>query len=142
MKSEKLAVFLILAFILVIATFNVIGSLSMLIIDKRKDIVVLRSMGASNRLIKRIFLTEGMLISFSGAILGLIFGALICWIQQSYGVIPLKGGSGSFIIDAYPVQMQALDFAHVFITVFVIGLAAAWYPARQISRKYLAEKLS
>jgi lipoprotein-releasing system permease protein len=142
MKSEKLAVFLILAFILIIATFNVIGSLSMLILDKRKDIAVLRSMGAGNRLIKRIFLTEGMMISFSGAVLGLLLGALVCWIQQRYGVIPLKGGSGSFIIDAYPVRMQVMDFVRVFLTVFVIGLAAAWYPVRQISKKYLAEKLS
>lgn len=142
MKSEKLAVFLILAFILIIATFNVIGSLSMLILDKRKDIAVLRSMGAGNRLIKRIFLTEGMMISFSGAILGLTLGALVCWIQQRYGVIPLKGGSGSFIIDAYPVQMQVMDFVRVFLTVFIIGFAAAWYPVRQISKKYLAEKLS
>jgi lipoprotein-releasing system permease protein len=142
MKSEKLAIFLILGFILFIATFNVIGSLSMLILDKRKDISVLWSMGASNKLIKRIFLTEGLLISLSGAFLGILLGAVICWIQQRYGVIKLEAGSGSFVIDAYPVKMQVKDFMYVFLTVLAIGYAAAWYPVRQISRKYLQMKLS
>ncbi|HPT02697.1 MAG TPA: FtsX-like permease family protein [Bacteroidales bacterium] len=141
MKSEKWAVFLILAFILFIATFNVIGSLTMLILDKRRDIAVLRSMGASDRLVRRIFLTEGLLISLSGAVAGLVIGATVCWIQQRFGIIKLQGGSGAFIIDAYPVKMEACDFLWVFITVFLIGLAATWYPVRKIARKFSDHKL-
>jgi len=142
MKSEKWAIFLILTFILLIATFNVIGSLSMLIIDKKKDIAVLWSMGANNKLIKRIFLTEGLLISLSGAILGIALGALVCFLQQKFGLISLGGGSGSFVIDAYPVKMVFKDFLFVFITVFIIGYLASWFPVRQISRKFLKQKLS
>ncbi len=142
MKSEKLAIFLILSFVLLIATFNIIGSLSMLIIDKKKDIAVLQSMGADPILIKRIFLVEGLLISLSGAIFGLILGGVICWIQQQFGLVPLESGSESFVIDAYPVEIRATDFLYVFLTVFVIGLLAAWYPVRQISRKYLQQKLA
>lgn len=141
MKSEKLAIFLILSFILLIATFNVIGSLSMLILDKKKDIAVLSSMGANKKLIKRIFLTEGLLISIIGAILGLTLGGILCWLQQRFGIISLGPGDGSFVIDAYPVQMQALDFVYVFITVFFIGMAAAWVPVKQISKKYLNQRL-
>lgn len=142
MKSEKLAIFLILSFVLFIATFNIIGSLSMLIIDKKKDIAVLQSMGADPPLIKRIFMAEGMLISLSGAILGLMLGGLVCWLQWQFGLVPLEGGSESFIIDAYPVEMQVTDFVYVFLTVFIIGLLAAWYPVRQISTKYLHQKLA
>ncbi|MBE9481032.1 MAG: ABC transporter permease [Bacteroidetes bacterium] len=141
MKSEKLAIFLILSFILLIATFNVIGSLSMLILDKKKDIAVLSSMGANKKLIKRIFLTEGLLISVIGAILGLTFGGILCWLQQRFGIISLGPGDGSFVVDAYPVQMQILDFVYVFITVFLIGLAATLVPVKQISKKYLNQKL-
>ncbi|MCX6235526.1 MAG: ABC transporter permease [Bacteroidetes bacterium] len=142
MKSEKLAIYFILGFILLIATFNVVGSLSMLILDKRKDIGVIWSMGASNTLIKRIFLAEGLMISLSGALLGLLLGAMICWIQQRFGIIKLEAGSGSFIIDAYPVRMQVKDFLLVFLTVMIIGMGSAWYPVRQISKKYLQQKLS
>lgn len=142
MKSEKLAIFLILTFILLIATFNIIGSLSMLIIDKKKDIAVLQSLGAGPGLIKRIFMAEGLLISLSGALLGLILGGLICWLQQQFGIVPLEGGSESFVIDAYPVEMRATDFLLVFLTVFGIGILAAWYPVRQVSRKYLHLKLA
>lgn len=142
MKSEKLAIFLILSFVLFIATFNIVGSLSMLIIDKKKDIVVLQSMGADHPLIKRIFMAEGLLISLSGAIFGLLLGGFICWLQQQLGLVPLEGGSESFVIDAYPVEMRATDFIYVFLTVFAIGLLAAWYPVRQISGKYLQQKLA
>jgi lipoprotein-releasing system permease protein len=136
MKSEKWAIFLILTFILVIASFNIIGSLSMLIIDKKKDIVTLRNMGAGNRLIERIFLVEGWLISITGSILGLALGTLISWIQQRFGLIRLSG-SGSFVIDSYPVKIEAVDLLLIWITVLLIGLVAARYPVRQISRKYL-----
>lgn len=137
MRSEKWAIFLILTFILIIASFNVIGSLSMLIIDKKKDILTLRNMGAGNRLIKRIFLMEGWLISVFGSISGLFLGTAISWIQQRFGVIKLTG-SGTFIIDAYPVQIEILDVCLIWVTVLVIGLLAARYPVQQISKKYLA----
>jgi len=137
MRSEKWAIFLILTFILIIASFNIIGSLSMLIIDKKKDILTLRNMGAGNRLIKRIFLVEGWLISVLGSITGLFLGTAISWIQQRFGVIELTG-SGSFIIDAYPVQIEMLDIILIWITVLFIGLIAARYPVQQISKKYLA----
>jgi len=136
MKSEKWAIFMILTFILIIASFNIIGSLSMLIIDKKGDIATLRNMGASNRLIERIFLLEGWLISITGSILGLAVGTLISWIQQHFGLIRLSG-SGSFVIDAYPVRIVWTDLVLIWTTVLVIGLVAARYPVRQISRKYL-----
>lgn len=137
MRSEKWAIFLILTFILIIASFNIIGSLSMLIIDKKKDILTLRNMGAGNRLIKRIFLVEGWLISIVGSLTGLFLGTVISWIQQHFGVIKLTQ-SGSFIIDAYPVQVEALDICLIWVTVLIIGLIAARYPVQQISKKYLA----
>jgi lipoprotein-releasing system permease protein len=136
MKSEKWAIFLILTFILVIASFNIIGSLSMLIIDKKKDIVTLRNMGAGNRLIGRIFLVEGWLISITGSALGIVLGSVISWIQQRFGVIKLSG-SGSFVIDAYPVKIEETDILLIWVTVLLIGLIAARFPVRQISRKYL-----
>ena len=136
MKSEKWAIFLILTFILIIASFNIIGSLSMLIIDKKKDIETLRNMGAGKRLIERIFLVEGWLISVTGSILGLVLGTGISWLQQRFGLIRLKG-SGSFVIDAYPVKIESVDILLIWLTVLIIGWIAAWYPVRQISLKYL-----
>lgn len=136
MKSEKWAIFLILTFILIIASFNIIGSLSMLIIEKKKDIITLRNMGANNRLIQRIFLVEGWLISVIGSITGLLLGTAISWIQQRFGLIKLSG-SGTFIIDAYPVRIEVADIFLIWITVLLIGLVAARYPVKQISRKYL-----
>ena len=142
MKSEKLAIFLIMGFILFIATFNIIGTLSMLILDKKKDIAVLYSMGAGENLIKRIFIAEGMLISFSGAIAGMLLGALICWIQIRFGIVPLQAGGGSFVVEAYPVELQFIDFFYVFILVLGIGLPAVLYPVRKISRKYFEQRLN
>jgi lipoprotein-releasing system permease protein len=136
MKSEKWAIFLILTFILIIASFNIIGSLSMLIIDKKKDIGSLRNLGAGNRLIERIFLVEGWLISITGSLLGLGLGTGISWIQQRFGIIKLSG-SGSFVIDSYPVKIEGTDILLIWLTVLLIGLVAARYPVRQISRKYL-----
>lgn len=142
MNAEKWAIFLILAFILMIATFNVIGSLSMLIIDKQKDIAVLHSLGASYKLIKRIFMLEGLLISLSGALAGLFLGGLLSWLQQEFGFIKLGQGDGNFVIDTYPVLVKGIDFIYVFITVFIISYFATWLPVRQISRKYLQQKLA
>lgn len=137
MRSEKWAIFLILTFILIIASFNVIGSLSMLIIDKKKDIITLRNMGAENRLIKRIFLVEGWLISVFGSITGIFLGTAISWVQQRFGIIKLTG-NGNFIIEAYPVHIEVVDICLVWVTVLLIGLFAARFPVRQISKKYLA----
>ena len=134
MVSEKHYIFMILTLILVIATFNVIGTLSMLILDKRKDIAVLQSMGADRKQIRRIFLLEGTLISFIGAVAGLALGALLCWLQMRFGLIRLGSEESSFVVSAYPVAMKAADFLLVFATVMVIGLLAAWYPAFNIRK--------
>ncbi|PID92578.1 MAG: hypothetical protein CSA96_02510 [Bacteroidetes bacterium] len=136
MKSEKWAIFLILTFILIIASFNIIGSLSMLIIDKKDDILTLRNMGATKRLIERIFLIEGWLISVLGSMLGLVLGTGIAWLQQRFGFIRLAG-NGSFVIDAYPVQIEGLDILLIGLTVNLIGLLAARYPVHHITGKYL-----
>ncbi|MBU1011667.1 MAG: FtsX-like permease family protein [Bacteroidetes bacterium] len=141
MKSEKWAIFLILTFILLIATFNVIGSLSMLILDKKKDIAVLQSMGANNQLIRRIFLFEGSLISMIGALSGLILGTLICVMQMQFGLVGLGDANGAFIVNSYPVILQWTDFVYVFFTVFIIGILATWIPTRRISQQYLNIKL-
>jgi len=127
MKSEKWAIFLILTLILLVASFNIIGSLTMLIIDKKDDIATLRSLGANNSLIKRIFLVEGWLISITGSFLGIILGTSIALIQERFEIIKL-GGSGSFVIDAYPVSIQLPDIGLVWITVLLIGYLAARYP--------------
>jgi len=138
MKYEKWTIFMILSFILMVASFNIVGSLSMLIIEKKKDISTFQSLGADRSLISRIFLFEGMMISFFGALLGLILGLTICWLQVKYGFVKLQG-SGSFIIDAYPVSIRMPDIILGFLTVLVIGYLAAWYPVRFIIKKYLPE---
>lgn len=137
MQSEKWAIFLILSFILLVASFNIIGSLTMLIIEKRKDMAVLKSMGAGDSMITRIFLFEGWMISVVGAVAGLLLGLAICLVQLRFGVIKLYG-SGSFIIEAYPVEMQLPDFFYVFFTVLLIGFLAAWIPVRYIIRRFSA----
>jgi lipoprotein-releasing system permease protein len=140
MKSEKWSIFLILSFILVIAAFNVISSLTMLILDKKDDVRTLHNLGATDQLIKRIFMLEGMMISIGGAVLGLILGGLISWLQQEFGLISLGDGSDSFVVDAYPVKLLAKDFLIVFLVVLAIGFLVAWYPVKQISKKYLSPK--
>ncbi|MGM0667436.1 MAG: FtsX-like permease family protein [Bacteroidota bacterium] len=135
MKSERLAIFFILTFILIIASFNIIGSLTMLIIEKENDIAVLRNLGAGNKLIKKIFIFEGWLISVIGAVLGLSLGFIVCWLQQELGFVKLQGDT--LIMDAYPVTMKVMDFIAVLATVLIIGYIAAWYPARYMSKKFL-----
>jgi len=137
MQSEKWAIFFILAFILVIASFNILGSLSMLIIDKKADIAILQSMGANQKLVRTIFLFEGWMISLAGATLGLILGILICWIQMEFGILKIPGNDGSFIFSVYPVQIRISDLLAIFLLVTGIGFLAAWYPIRFISGKYL-----
>jgi len=130
MKSEKLVAYLILSFILLIAAFNIIGSLSMLVIEKRKDISILKAMGASNRQINRIFLTTGLLLSFTGAILGSIIAIIIGLLQQHFQIIKLNQ-SGIFLIDAFPVDFRLNDFILIGITVVLIGCLASYFPARR-----------
>ncbi len=136
MQSEKWAIFFILAFILVIASFNILGSLSMLIIDKKTDISILQSMGANQKLIRTIFLFEGWMISLAGAFIGIILGIFICWIQIRFGILKVPG-DGSFIFSAYPVKIKVSDLFAIFALVSGIGFFAAWYPIRFISGKYL-----
>lgn len=137
MKIEKFIAYIFLTFILAVACFNIIGSLSMLIIDKKKDVVTLRNMGADDRQITRIFLFEGRMISAIGAVSGILLGLLLCWIQQTYGIVALGQSSGSFVVDAYPVSVHPEDIVVVFLTVLVVGFMAVWYPVRYFSRRLL-----
>lgn len=139
MESEKWAAYLILVFILMIASFNTLGNLSMLIIDKKEDIRILQSMGADFKTIQRIFLFEGWLITLLGAALGILLGLLICWIQITFGLITFPS-SGSFVISAYPVKIEMLDIALVFVAILLIGFLASWYPVKFISHKYLLKQ--
>jgi lipoprotein-releasing system permease protein len=141
MKVEKFISYLFLTFILVIACCNVIGSLSMLIIDKRDDVVTLRRLGAADRLIARIFLFEGSLISLFGAAIGLVIGLALCLLQQHYGLIALgtEETAGSFVVDAYPVSVHAMDVLLVFVTVVAVGMLAVYYPVKLLTRRLLEE---
>ena len=130
MKAEKLAVYLILTFILIMATFNMIGALSMLITDKQKDITVLKAMGADTNLIKKIFFNEGLLVSVVGGLLGLVIGIIAVLVQQYFGIIRL-GNGGNYIIDAYPVALQLADVALVFFTITIIGSLASFFTANK-----------
>lgn len=136
MEVEKLISYLFLTFILAIACFNVIGSLSMLIVDKRDDVVTLRNLGADDRLIVRIFLFEGRLISLFGAVVGIVLGLLLCWMQQKFGLISLGSGA-SFVVEAYPVSVHVADVLLVFVTVVAVGFLAVWYPVRYLSKRLL-----
>ncbi len=141
MRTEKWAVFFILAFILVIATFNVIGSLTMLIIEKQKDISILRSMGANRSSIHKLFLTEGLLISFIGALIGLVLGYFICYLQEKFGIIKLQG-SGSFVVDHYPIKLKIIDFITVISAVTVIGFLSSWYAVTKLIKREFSIRLT
>ena len=141
MQSEKWAIFLILGFVLIIASFNILGSLSMLIIDKKADIAILQSMGANQKLIRTIFLFEGWMISILGAIFGLILGVFICWLQIEFGLLKVPGNDGSFIFSSYPVEIRLTDLFIIFLLVSGIGFLAAWYPIRFISNKHLTSAM-
>lgn len=131
MKSERFIIIVILGLILFIATFNVVGSLSMLIIDKRNDINTLASLGANARQIRGIFIREGAIISLGGALVGIALGLLLCWAQAQFGLISLGGGAG-FVVDAYPVKVLPLDLLFVLLLAAALGLLASWFPARLI----------
>ena len=137
MEVEKLISYIFLTFILLIACFNVIGSLSMLIIDKRKDVETLRNLGADNKLVYRIFLLEGCLISFMGALIGVVLGLALCLIQQEFGILSLGSGdmAGSFVVDAYPVSVQLGDVFLVLITVLLVSFLSVQYPVRYLFKK-------
>lgn len=137
MEIEKLISYFFLTFILAIACFNVIGSLSMLILDKRDDVVTLRNLGADDRLIGRIFLFEGRLISIFGAVTGILLGLLLCFLQQRFGLISLGGGNGNFIVDAYPVSVHVTDVLVIFVTVLIVGFLSVWYPVRYFTSRLL-----
>lgn len=139
MQSEKWVAYLILVFILIIASFNILGSLSLLIIDKKDDIMILQSMGADSQLISRIFLFEGWLISIIGAFAGTILGLLICWLQITFEIVPLAS-NGSFLITAYPVRVVFTDILYILLVVLLIGFLASWYPVKYISKKQFASQ--
>ena len=139
MQVEKLISYLFLTFILLVACFNVIGSLSMLIIEKKNDVVTLRGLGADDRLISRIFLFEGCLISFLGALVGVVLGLTLCLVQQEFGILTLGSGAsaGAFVVDAYPVSVHWQDVVLILITVLVIGFLSVLYPVKFFSRRLL-----
>ena len=137
MKIEKFIAYIFLTFILIVACFNIIGSLSMLIIDKKDDVVTLRNLGATDKQITRIFLFEGRLIAAIGAVVGILLGLLLCWLQQTFGLVKLGSTTGSFIVNAYPVSVHPEDIILVFLTVILVGWLAVWYPVRYFSRRLL-----
>ncbi len=137
MKVEKLIAYIFLTFILIVACFNIIGSLSMLIIDKRDDVQTLRALGASDRQVTAIFLLEGWLISAIGAVVGIVVGLLLCWLQQQFGIIALGQSEGSFIVNAYPVSVHPWDVVLVFVTVLAVSFLSAWYPVHHFARRLL-----
>ena len=139
MRSEKWAVYVILTFILILATFNVVGSLSMLMIDKRKDTEILKSMGADNRLIQRIFMNEGLLISVAGGLIGLLLGIVLVLLQQRYGFVKF-GSGGNYVIDAYPVLLKFKDVLLIFATILVVGCTSAFLTVRHAIRKSATQK--
>ena len=137
MEIEKSIAFLFLSFIVLIACFNIVGSLSMLIIEKREDVETLRHLGATDKMIQSIFLLESRMITFMGAVVGIILGLLLCYLQQTFGFIRFGSSAGSFIIDAYPVSVHWLDIVLVFFTVLGVGFITVWYPVKYLTRKML-----
>jgi lipoprotein-releasing system permease protein len=136
MESEKFWCFMILVFILIVATFNVIGSLTMLIIEKKKDISILHNMGADIKLIRRIFLAEGLMITLIGATLGFLLGLLVCWIQMRFEII---GFDDNYVVNAYPIRIEMMDIFAILAVVTLIGLLAAWYPVRIFTKRHLVQ---
>jgi len=138
MQVEKVLAYVFLTFILIIACFNIIGSISMLIIDKKRDVEILRNLGASDKQIARIFLFEGRMITAAGALIGIVVGLLLCLVQQQYGIVKM-GSSADYIVNAYPVSVHYTDVLIIFITVLLVGWTAVWYPVRSMSKRLLSE---
>lgn len=137
MQIEKLMAYLFLTFILVVACFNIIGSLSMLIIDKKDDVATLRNLGASDKDITHIFLFEGRMIAVIGAVVGILAGLLLCLLQQQFGLVRMGGADGSYVVNAYPVSVHYTDVLLIFVTVIVAGWLAVYYPVRALSKRLL-----
>lgn len=133
-EIEKFISYLFLCFILLIACFNIISSVSMLILDKEKNMTTLRSLGAGDELVRHIFIWEGHLITLCGAAVGLVLGVLLCLAQQHFGIVKL-GSAGSFVVDAYPVSVHLSDIVLVFVTVFVVSGLSVWLPVRMLARR-------
>jgi lipoprotein-releasing system permease protein len=127
MRTEKWVIYILLTLILVVAAFNMVGALTMMVWEKQKDIYVLKALGANDRLVRKIFLTEGLLLAVMGGMGGILLAVIICWLQIKYHLIPLQGGS--FLINYYPVKLVATDFLLVFVTIGVVALLASWIPA-------------
>ena len=134
MQIEKFIAYLFLSFILLVASFNIISSLSMLMIEKQENVATLRALGANDSQIRQIFLFEGWLISGIGALLGIVGGLALCWAQIRFGFVKLGASEGSFVVDAYPVSIQATDVLLTFLTVLLVGLIAVWLPVRRMTR--------
>lgn len=141
MQIEKLISYIFLTFILMIACFNIIGSLSMLIIDKKQDSLTLRNLGANESQIRSIFMFEGRMICLLGAVIGIIVGLTLCWLQQEFGLIRFGNSEGSYIIDAYPVSVRWMDMVLIFVTVIAVGFLSVWYPVRRLSKKMMTSNL-
>lgn len=139
MQVEKFIAYLFLSFILLVASFNIIGSLSMLMIDKKDNVQTLRALGADDRQISQIFLLEGWLISGIGAAMGIALGLLLCYLQMTFGFVKLGHSEGSYIVDAYPVSVHATDLLIIFATVLAVGLVAVWFPVRRMTRTLLGQ---
>lgn len=140
MKIEKLISYIFLTFILMVACFNIIGSLSMLIIDKKDDTQTLRNMGANASQIRNVFMLEGRMISLIGAVAGIVIGLTLCLVQQYYGLIRFGNQEGAYIIDAYPVSVQPTDIVIIFVTVIIVGFLAVWYPVRSMTQEVTATR--
>jgi len=138
MQMEKWIIYIILSIILIIAAFNMVGALTMLVLEKRKDIAILKALGASQKIIQKIFLTEGFLLAGLGGLMGMFIAFIICLLQQKFHLLKLEGGT--FVVDYYPVKMHILDFALVGVTVFIVALLAAWVPARKAATKHFSLK--
>ncbi len=137
MQIEKLISYIFLTFILLIACFNIVGSLSMLIIDKKQDAATLHNLGATQHQIRSIFMIEGRMICLIGALIGITIGLLLCWLQQTFGLIRFGNSEGSYIIDAYPVSVHPTDILIILLTVVVVGFLSVWYPVRYLTKKKL-----
>lgn len=137
MQIEKLISYIFLSFILLIACFNIVGSLSMLIIEKRDNMNTLRSMGADRKTIANIFVYEGVIISAIGAVSGILLGVALCLAQQQFGFISMGGNAGEFIVDSYPVEIDAGDVLTTFATVIAVGIAAVWLPVKLLTRRFV-----
>ncbi len=138
MRTEKWVIYGVLTLILIVAAFNIVGALTMLVLEKQKDINVLKALGANDGYIQRIFLSEGFLLAIIGGILGILLAIFICWLQVKYKLVPLQGGS--FLIDYYPVKLVATDFLLVITTIMVVAFLASWLPSRKAAMQQIELK--